>query len=723
MNPSLSPSSEQSATSRPGLAAALQRNRTAASICLTESLTRYRQATLPSERDFIYQESLSLIEYLIRYFQTGDRTWADLYIGEKLNQLYSSDCTVEQSIERRASVLAADSAGLHALLAPHLKQSDLAELHRELAAIERTLCAKGSRQVRVLVVGDCLFPDILAFLTAPLLEDGITLHPHFLTSKNPAEIRSAICRLAADGQTFDLVFFSPFTYEFHLQYNQSSRLSRALTGRAGLRKLAAEAYASVEPTLLLLADSFPVPIFLHNSANIRRHVGFPIDQLRALITLPARHTAAREVNRLLEECRAALNAARSQPVVLVDESRIVQKHGDLALSRFFYKTQFQHPARLGRELAVQYRDLVVSSQHLLGKKVLVTDLDNTLWNGVIGDGPVEHYRERQRILKQLRAKGVLLAAASKNDPNNVVWQGSELNEADFVALEINWEPKRRSLENIASALNLKLKDFVFIDDRPDERKLVAMALPEVHNLDATDERSWSALRCWAEILPRQAEGDRTELYRARKQRSEFLESRAQSGVEDAALRELGLSLVIREATKNDLPRAAELINRTNQFNTTGCRTTEKQVEFWHKSGEHRILIAEAADQFGKHGIVSVVILATEGAALRIVAWVLSCRVFGFGMETAILNRIKRLSSQLPSHSIEGLLSETPHNQPCRDVYAANGFKLVGSHWVFSGGQPIVDPPWIAIEAPPLKQPVRSSAPVVAEAWARDPELG
>ena len=146
---------------------------------------------------------------------------------------------------------------------------------------------------------------------------------------------------------------------------------------------------------------------------------------------------------------------------------------------------------------------------LAKKKVIICDLDNTLWNGIIGDGAVSHWTERQTTLLKLRKKGFLLAICSKNDPKNVHWRGATLSEDDFVCQQINWDSKSANIRRISQILNLKTKDFIFIDDRPDERALVTAAMPEITTLDAEAPATWSQLSLLAILLSENPDGDRT----------------------------------------------------------------------------------------------------------------------------------------------------------------------------------------------------------------------
>src|SRR5262249_53082415 len=276
------------------------------------------------------------------------------------------------------------------------------------------------------------------------------------------------------------------------------------------------------------------------------------------------------------------------------ETSWVRALGEAALGRYLHAAEYQHPAVLGYVLADAYVDVIAVIVGLMKRKLLVCDLDNTLWDGVIGEGPVQHHLDRQRALLALKQKGIVLAVNSKNDRERVHFDGGLLQDADFVHTEINWDSKVRNMKRIAEALNLKAKDFAFVDDRPDERAMVAQGVPGVAVLDATSERTWRRMGLWAALLEA-SETDRTVMYRQYHERNS---ARARSEDEDERelLSTLGLTVQIREAGASDLKRVAELINRTNQFNLQGSRTTFAEVSEWSQDPATTILLASAADK-------------------------------------------------------------------------------------------------------------------------------
>src|SRR5262249_36265399 len=158
----------------------------------------------------------------------------------------------------------------------------------------------------------------------------------------------------------------------------------------------------------------------------------------------------------------------------------------------------------------------------------------------------------------------------------------------------------------------------------------------------------------------------------------FLESAEAEGSEadpGSFLSRLGLKATIRAAGRNDLKRIVELVNRTNQFNLNGTRTSFREAVAWIASPDRRILVIDGADKFGQMGLICVALVEITPGAVRIPAFVLSCRVFGYGFETAMLGAIHRLGRSArgdggPSR-IVGLSCETPLNGPCRDMYLSH----------------------------------------------------
>jgi FkbH-like protein len=701
--PSARPAPDRASDPGRRLSASLLRNRHALARGLmeaaagTEKFDREAREYAGRIDEYIKLQFYVFVDYLGRYFRTGDEVYRHLYAGEKLKQLDDRTLGPEEDRANRRRVTDADVRVLCGPIKDELGGAAAELLESLLRDVQRLVLAEGRKHLKVLWIGDCLFLDVRGFLAAMALEDGLTFEPFFAGTKNPAQQREWLRKYAE--QRFDLVFYSPFTYEFSAEVAAFGRVRRSMMGRREIEAIVAGELEHLEAMLELLATLYEAPCYVHNTANVRRHDSTPGELAKVWLTRRARRIAREALNGRLTERVAAWRGLDAN-LILLDETGLLRRHGELALGRFVYPTPIQHPAELGRLVADRYREILAVHADLVGKKVLVCDLDNTLWKGEIGEGAVEHFGDVQRSLKELRRKGVLLAINSKNDPRNVRWDGAVLGEDDFVAAEINWDSKVANMRRIQQGLNLKLKDFVFLDDRADQRELVREALPEVWVLDATSPRVPEQLALWAAALSDHPEMDRTQQYRQRERRESFLSDGAVAAEDPgAAFSGLEIRAEIREAKPAELKRVAELINRTNQFNLAGSRTSLKELRDWQAAPSRRIVVVDARDKFGPMGLICALLLDAAGPSLTIPVFVLSCRVFGYGIEDAVLNAVKRLSragAGAGPMPIRGAFRETPHNEPCRAMYPGNGFTFDGDAWVLADVDAPPDPAWLTV---------------------------
>jgi FkbH-like protein len=692
------------------IAEVLRNDRAAIAIALVDSVAGWEKYSAEITDDnschsFAQRETVAFVDYLISYFGTGDSIYRDLYIGEKLKQCYHEHDTPGAAIQRRRTIIAKDERALQSFVELALDQEACEVFAAELLFIRDVLTCAAEKQCRVLLIGDCLFLDMLGFLSVPLMKAGIQLVPTFITNKlvvgQHRELR------ALNTKPFDLIFYSPLSFAFHADFSELQFVRTAFRPTSYRKNLVDSAKRDIRSTIELLKSNFECPIFVHNSANLRRHDGTLFDFAKTVLTRRARAHAREDVNSWLAAYVEGFNSSARQ-LFLVDETAPLAAFSERVLSKTLYNGELQHPAFFCRVLSPTYEDIIVVQTALTKKKVIICDLDNTLWKGIIGEGAIEHLTDRQSILQSLRKKGMLLAISSKNDPQNVHWRGGTLSEDDFVCQQVNWNSKSENIQLIARKLNLKTKDFIFIDDRADERALVALSMPEITILDAEAVRTWSQLSLLATVLNESTDGDRTLAYKQREERERFLSEASESTGDDLkfdesqALKRLELKLELRFASQKELVRVAELINRTNQFNMNASRTNLPEVIRWHESDCYAIWIAEARDKFGSMGTVSVAVVEKTGRGVEIIVFVLSCRVFGYGMENALLNRIKRW---LPNAPVIGHFKATPHNAPCHRTYPDNGFMMEGSEWVFRGEKSIPDVDWLTIkEAEVLASP-------------------
>jgi FkbH-like protein len=325
-------------------------------------------------------------------------------------------------------------------------------------------------------------------------------------------------------------------------------------------------------------------------------------------------------------------------------------------------------------------------------KVLVVDLDNTIWGGVIGeDGlagiqvgteyPGAAYQALQRALLDLSRKGILLAVCSKNNFDDAMealdkHPGMLLRAKQFAALRINWTDKQQNLREIAQELNVGTDALAFLDDNPFEREQVRAALPEVTVIDLPKNplEYASALRSCAafERLTLSAEDQqRTEMYAAQKHRS-GAEQNFQS--KEDFFRFLEQEAELEPVSDLTLARIAQLTQKTNQFNLTSQRYSDAQIAEMAKKPDWHILSIRVRDRFGDHGLVGVAIAHDEGEQCEVDTFLLSCRVIGRTVETALLAHLAASAAQRGRKRLEGWFLPTKKNAPARDFYQQHGFE-------------------------------------------------
>lgn len=328
-------------------------------------------------------------------------------------------------------------------------------------------------------------------------------------------------------------------------------------------------------------------------------------------------------------------------------------------------------------------------------KCIVLDLDNTLWGGVIGEdgiGGIElsttkegsRYRDFQKRIKDIKEEGAILAVVSKNNMEDAMdginnHPDMILREKDFVAIKANWEPKPVNIDELAKELNIGLDSFVFIDDNPIEREAVKTALPQVivpeFPKDTANLEKF-AIEIGKKYFPTlkltKEDTQKTEQYRIEHKRSE-LKKEAPS-IEDY-LKSLEMKLTIREITDEDIPRAAQLTQKTNQFNLTTRRYTESDIRRMKEDGNHKIWIGELEDKFGSYGKVILAIAKLEPDEQRAVidTFLMSCRVMGRNVETEFLKHIENSLKEEGIKEIIGEYIETYKNKVVKNFWEQNGY--------------------------------------------------
>jgi len=327
------------------------------------------------------------------------------------------------------------------------------------------------------------------------------------------------------------------------------------------------------------------------------------------------------------------------------------------------------------------------------KKVLVLDLDNTLWGGVVGEtGPLgielgetpagDAYRDFQCLAKSLADRGILIAVCSKNNPDDALEPFAKnpdmvLTLDDIAAFKAGWTPKADAIRDIAAELKLGLDSFVFFDDEPAERELVRQALPEVEVIevpgDPAEYRQALLGGLWFESVSISAEDRvRTKQYQVERQRKQ-----SSPGSVSDYLRSLAMTAEIGLIDLTSIDRVTQLVSKTNQFNLTTRRHTRDAIESMLRQDSAVGLTLRVKDRFGDYGLVGVVIVVSDAdsdaAQLRIETWLMSCRIIGRTAEQFLYNALLERLRERDCKRLVGEFIPTKKNLVVADLYERLGF--------------------------------------------------
>jgi FkbH-like protein len=384
-------------------------------------------------------------------------------------------------------------------------------------------------------------------------------------------------------------------------------------------------------------------------------------------------------------------------VYLLDEERVQARYGkDSATDpRLWYGARMPWSAPVLSGLAREYLRYIRPLKGL-SRKCVVLDLDNTLWGGIIGedglpgiqlgtDPPGNAYVAFQRELEKLWRRGVLLAICSKNNEAEA-WAVFErhpemvLKRSHFAASRINWQPKSENLRSLSAELGLGLQSFVFLDDNPRECEEVQAALPQVLTVCLPPDPSryretLLRLHVFDTLSLTNEDLERNRLYAERRQRQELQAAAAASSSLDGYLASLGIVAEIAPADALSLPRVSQLTNKTNQFNLTTRRYSEAQINAMIERG-WSVSALRVRDRFGDEGLVGVAILApADQSAWEIDTLLMSCRVIGRGVETALLAHICEEARRAGATRLVGRYLPTGRNELVSRLFEQHGFSL------------------------------------------------
>ena len=405
--------------------------------------------------------------------------------------------------------------------------------------------------------------------------------------------------------------------------------------------------------------------------------------------------------------RLADNLEKASNIHVLNSLRWIEQAGRRAFSpKLWYLGKIVFDNEVFKA-AVQ--DVKAAFGGLLGyaRKLIIVDLDDTLWGGIVGDAGWENlvlgghhhigeaYVDFQQALKSIQNRGILLAIVSKNEEQvalEAITRHPEmvLKLDDFAGWRINWQDKAQNILDLLTELNLGPQSAVFIDDNPAERARVRESLPEVLVPEwPTDPLLYPAtlldLRCFEIPSLSREDLDRTAMYLSENKRQALKKSVSSP---QEWLSGLGIQVRVEELQPANLQRAAQLLNKTNQMNLSTRRMSESELAAWVQDRDHRLWTIRVSDKFGDAGLTGIVSLEIQDQTARIVDFILSCRVMGRKIEEALLAIAIQSARKSGAKDVSARYIPTPKNKPCLDFFKslAPRFRQQGEDFIHDGKQ-------------------------------------
>ena len=349
------------------------------------------------------------------------------------------------------------------------------------------------------------------------------------------------------------------------------------------------------------------------------------------------------------------------------------------------------------EVAKSITDIILAYSGKF-KKCLIVDLDNTLWGGIIGDDGIEGieigelgigkaFSKFQAWIRQLKQRGIIIAVCSKNT-EQIAKEPFEkhpdmiLKLNDIALFVANWNNKPDNIRYIQSVLNIGFDSMVFLDDNPFEREMVKKEIPEITVPDLPEDIAdylpfLYQLNLFETTSFTEEDTIRNDQYR---EEAERVRVQYQFTNENDFLQSLQMIADIKPIDNFTLPRAAQLTQRSNQFNLRTIRYTEEKLKEIIQDKNKFTVTVSLKDKFGDYGLISLLILKKDNTDLFIDTWIMSCRVLKRNVEEFVLNEVVDIATQNNCNKISGEFIPTPKNELVKDHYKKLGFSVEGNYW-------------------------------------------
>lgn len=301
-------------------------------------------------------------------------------------------------------------------------------------------------------------------------------------------------------------------------------------------------------------------------------------------------------------------------------------------------------------------------------KLLIIDLDNTLWDGVLIEN-VEQPRKLKKgveeVLRTLDSRGILLSISSKNNLNDAQKSLESLGIWElFLHPQINWEPKSGNISLIVNNINIGMDTVAFIDDSIFEREQVAQSHKDIRVYSDDKFRDLLSLEEFNPIVTSDSQ-NRRKYYQDENARKEDVSNNKLNY--DDFLKSCKMIVTLSNVVEDNKERVYELIQRTNQLNFSGKKYSAEEVKNLLMQESSIPLVVSCEDKYGKYGVVGFALLTIENKQIIIQDMMLSCRILGKKVEQAILFYTLELRKQHIIDDIKCVFNETSRNLPAKNV--------------------------------------------------------
>lgn len=380
------------------------------------------------------------------------------------------------------------------------------------------------------------------------------------------------------------------------------------------------------------------------------------------------------------------NLKKLNNIYVIDFEKLKSYFNEVNFPKLWYATKVPYKDEYFKKVIDEIENSILSVQGK-NKKIIILDLDNTIWGGVVGEtgwkgirlGGHDHIGEAfvdfQKKIKSLTNMGIQIGIISKNDERvalEVFKKHPEmiLSINDIAGWRINWKDKSRNIEELLNELNLGKSSAVFIDDNPVEREAIKIAHKEIFVPDLpTDpclyKNFLNNLNCFNFASISNEDRKRKKMYIDERVRRDI---KKVTNNENDWLKRINTKIKCKNLNETSFSRALQLMNKTNQLNLTTRRFTAVDLKKWSEKKNNFIMTIEASDSFGEMGIIGVLGLSIAGKIGIITDYVMSCRIMGRKVEDTLIFLAAKKFKSLKLDMMKAVLKPTKRNRPTIEVF-------------------------------------------------------